>query len=240
MHLKEWTEIIIRAYGSDERDAVVQLKAFIESGFSYDDIYYCCCVKGYFARKDYVATIENCRKAIKLNANNVYAHYILGQAHKNLEEYETAIKAYTEVIKRDRNHFEAYYNRGVSYLRQEQYDEALEDFKQIINLNSNHTKAHYYCSVIYLHLEQYDKAIEYFERTIKIDKSFDAVYYNRGVVCLNLRRYNEAIKYFGRAKYCGGGNYKCVKFYIDEARHILSRILRRPDLAEERWAEKWK
>ncbi|MBQ6296896.1 MAG: HPr family phosphocarrier protein [Selenomonadaceae bacterium] len=91
MLLKEGDTVTILASGFDERDAVIQLKAFIESNFSYGYQYYCCCGKAYFELADYVAAIENCREAIKLNADNVYAHYILGLAHQKRGEYEPAI-----------------------------------------------------------------------------------------------------------------------------------------------------
>jgi len=63
--------------------------------------------------RNYISSIEDCTKAIKLNPKNAKAYTIRGFSKQKLKDYQGAIDDYTKAIQLNPNNEAAYLNRGV-------------------------------------------------------------------------------------------------------------------------------
>ena len=105
--------------------------------------------------KDYKLAIYYFNEVIKLNVNNVEAHYNKGLAKHyladnekgNKEEYNKfineAIEDYNKAIELNPNYSEAYNNRGIAKSDLGNLKEALEDYNKSIELNPYYAKLYF-------------------------------------------------------------------------------------------------
>jgi serine/threonine protein kinase len=117
----------------------------------------------------------------------------LGNAYKNLKEYEKAIIYYTKAITLNPNYTSAYNNRGIAYKSLKEYEKAIIDYTKAIALDSNYTSAYNNRGLAYDDLKEYKKAIIDYTKAIEIDSNYANAYNNRGVVYQNLKEYKKAI-----------------------------------------------
>ena len=105
--------------------------------------------------KDYKLAIYYFNEVIKLNVNNVEAHYNKGLAKHyladnekgNKEEYNKfineAIEDYNKAIELNPNYSEAYNNRGIAKSDLGNLKEALEDYNKSVELNPYYAKLYF-------------------------------------------------------------------------------------------------
>ena len=173
--------------------------------------------------KDYKLAIYYFNEVIKLNVNNVEAHYNKGLAKHyladnekgNKEEYNKfineAIEDYNKAIELNPNYSIAFYNRGLAkyYLSntkkesREEYNkivnEALEDYNKAIELNPNYAEAYNNRGNAKIKLQKLEEAIEDYNEAIRLNPNYSTAFYNRGLAKLQLVKIEEAIKDFIKA-----------------------------------------
>lgn len=69
-------------------------------------------------------------QAIRLNPQNPYLYYDLGNHYYLLGDYNSAIDSYTQALDLDARLAEAYYNRGLAYIRSEHKLEGVADLSK--------------------------------------------------------------------------------------------------------------
>ena len=173
--------------------------------------------------KDYKLAIYYFNEVIKLNVNNVEAHYNKGLAKHyladnekgNKEEYNKfineAIEDYNKTIELNPNYFKAYNNRGLAKYDLKDYEKAIKDYDEAIRLNSNYSIAFYNRGLAKYYLsntkkesrEEYNKfineAIEDYNKAIELNPNYSDAYNNRGIVKHDLGNINEAIEDYNKA-----------------------------------------
>lgn len=182
MSLSKGTEITICAYGPDEKEAVTQLKALIDSKFGEE---------GYEEEQEPVLTVQDYLK--------------MGDKSFNSGDYWVAIENYSAAIELEEDCAVVYNNRSYAYVKLEEYDEALSDAECAVRLQPD--EADYYDTLgcAYMGLKNYSKAIEAFDQAIKLNPNFAAAYYNRGL-CRQAQAIDDSTKAqedFNKAKALG-------------------------------------
>lgn len=84
--------------------------------------------KDYEVSQLYKNALSDLSKAIKLDSNNIDAHFVRGQVYRELGEYKRAIDDLTKVIQAYPDADNAYYSRGLCYQALNQEKEAQADF----------------------------------------------------------------------------------------------------------------
>ncbi|MFH0796937.1 MAG: tetratricopeptide repeat protein [Candidatus Omnitrophota bacterium] len=97
--------------------------------------------KGFYAfgKKNYNEAVKCYTRAIELNPNDPYTHYLRGMMYEgkgNLDKvfYSFAISDYEQAIKIKPDFTQAYYNRGMVYYYQKNYAKAWEDVRKAQSL----------------------------------------------------------------------------------------------------------
>ena len=153
--------------------------------------------------KDYKLAIYYFNEVIKLNVNNVEAHYNKGLAKHyladnekgNKEEYNKfineAIEDYNEAIRLNPNYSEAYNNRGIAKSDLGNLKEALEDYNKSVELNPYYSDPYNNIGVIMATLNEYEEALKNFNKSIELNPYYAKLYFNRGKAKSNLVNLKE-------------------------------------------------
>ena len=173
--------------------------------------------------KDYKLAIYYFNEVIKLNVNNVEAHYNKGLAKHyladnekgNKEEYNKfineAIEDYNKAIELNPNYSIAFYNRGLAKYDLKDYEKAIKDYDEAIRLNSNYSIAFYNRGLAKYYLsntkkesrEEYNKivneALEDYNKAIELNPNYAEAYNNRGNAKIKLQKLEEAIEDYNEA-----------------------------------------
>ena len=161
--------------------------------------------------KDYKLAIYYFNEVIKLNVNNVEAHYNKGLAKhyladnekENKKEYNKLINEATEdynkAIELNPNYSDAYNNRGIVKHDLGNINEAIEDYNKAIELNPNYSIAYNNRGLAKLQLGKIGEAIEDYNEAIRLNSNYSTAFYNRGLAKLQLVKIEEAIKDFIKA-----------------------------------------
>ena len=127
--------------------------------------------------KDYKLAIYYFNEVIKLNVNNVEAHYNKGLAKHYLADNEKENKKE--------------YNKLIN--------EATEDYNKAIELNPNYSDAYNNRGIVKHDLGNINEAIEDYNKAIELNPNYSIAFYNRGLAKLQLVKIEEAIKDFIKA-----------------------------------------
>jgi tetratricopeptide (TPR) repeat protein len=74
----------------------------------------------------YMPTIEQLEKLLKIDPDDPFVHYGIGQEHAKLGAHERAIECFDRVIELDEVYCYAYYFKAISLKELGQLDEAIE------------------------------------------------------------------------------------------------------------------
>ncbi|HUV02603.1 MAG TPA: tetratricopeptide repeat protein [Desulfobacteria bacterium] len=121
-----------------------------------------------YAKKNNPLAVEIFDKIIQLDPEDARAYYNRGNAYRNLQQYDRAIKDYTTALGVDPTYVNAYINRGNVYSRLERYAEAIADYDSALKLRSSY-KAYVNRGNAYLHLNRFSEAIEDFQTALDLD-----------------------------------------------------------------------
>ena len=113
-----------------------------------------------YTKEDWKKVIEVKKQAIKINPDDVDAHFSLGNAYRKLDMNNEAIESYKQVIKINPEHVEAYIELGTAYCMLDMNKEAREAFNQAIIINPDDAGAHLGLGIVYSDLDMNNEAID--------------------------------------------------------------------------------
>lgn len=149
-----------------------------------------------FKKKNYKASIEKIRNAIKLKPSPRY-YYNLGMIYGEIGNEEESAECYLKFLDFHENHAKkhiACYNLGIYYQNKGELDKAIDYYDKSIELNSNFSSARLNKSSVLLLKGKLDKAIEGYDEVIKLKKSFDDAKWNKSLILLLLGRLREGFE----------------------------------------------
>lgn len=130
--------------------------------------------------------------AIRIDDINPFFYNNRGIIHREIEDYESAIKDFSKAIRINPRIAGPYYNKGISLFKLAEYEDAIEEFNKSIELEPNFTNAYLNRGNCFNSLGKIDEAIDDFSKSLEFDKHFTLALYNRGKAFLEKHRYVEA------------------------------------------------
>lgn len=117
---------------------------------------------------------------IAKNPRVAFAHYNLGNAYKNKNDFQSAINAYSGAIKVDSVYSTAWFNRAHAYADIQKHNEAIADYSKAVILNPKNQEAYFNRAVSYATLKEYDSAIADYTKSLELKPNDVGAYYSRG------------------------------------------------------------
>ena len=84
--------------------------------------------------KKYKKAISYYKKTIELRPNDAHAYNNMGNAHKEIGDFDRAIECYDSAISLKPDYASAHYNLGIVYQKKDDYSTALESYKMAARL----------------------------------------------------------------------------------------------------------
>jgi lipoprotein NlpI len=113
--------------------------------------------------------IDLATEAIKLDAKNFAAQFVLGSAHLKQRQNEAAVKAFTEVIKLNPKFAAAHDRRGDAYLKLGKWTEAIADFDKYLEANPDDAPEHWRRGIALYYAGKFKQGTEQFELHRKVN-----------------------------------------------------------------------
>jgi len=137
--------------------------------------------------------IAQLRTVVRQEPNSVHAHFALGQAYFNANNFPQAEAEFTRVIELQPQHTAARFNLGMVYLNEKRPGDAKTTFTQMLSQNANDADAHYGIGLALADEEKYQAAIEEFKTALRLAPRGSGVYYELGQCYARLGMYDDAI-----------------------------------------------
>ena len=84
--------------------------------------------------KKYKKAISYYKKTIELRPNDAHAHNNMGNAYKEMGDFDKAIKCYDRAINSKPDYASAHYNLGIVYQKKDEFSTALKSYKMAARL----------------------------------------------------------------------------------------------------------
>ena len=155
----------------------------------------------YLARNDTSKALEQYLKALEMNPDDPYLHYVLALTYDKKGLLDKAEYHLKEAIELKPDYSDAYNYLGVIYFREGKVNQAIEAYNKALD-NLLYTKpqdAHYHLGIVYLSLKEYQKARTHLEEAIRLVPDFVAAHNILGQVYEGLGQYSKAKYSYERA-----------------------------------------
>ena len=113
--------------------------------------------------------IDLATKAVKLDAQNPAAHFVLGSAHLRLRQNEEAIRAFSALISLDPKLAVAYDRRGDAYLKSGKFAEAIADFDKFLVFRPKSAPDHWRRGIALYYAGRFKDGVAQFELHRKVN-----------------------------------------------------------------------
>ena len=137
--------------------------------------------------------IGQLQAVVRQQPNSVQAHFALGQAYFNANNYPRAEAEFKRVIELQPQNTAARFDLGMVYLSQRRGDDAKTTFNQMLAQNANNADAHYGMGLALADEEKYQAAIEEFKTALRLGPQASGVNFELGQCYAKLGMYDDAI-----------------------------------------------
>ena len=168
-----------------------------------------------FSRRQYAAAVGSLERAIRGNADDAEAYYLLGHASINLG-HESRGEAYLHCFRRLQDNYrplldyktdillnpngvEGFYDLGAVYSRIGRHEAARQAYAVALRIDPGHTDALNNLGNIYLRLGQVHTAIETYRQVIERDPGYAKAYNNLGYAYVLAGDRERAVPQFEKA-----------------------------------------
>ncbi|MCP4439958.1 MAG: tetratricopeptide repeat protein [Aureispira sp.] len=148
-------------------------------------------------------------QAIEMNSEFMFAHYLKGLSHINLNNWPEVVTTFKRVIELAPQEGDAYLNIGTALYYQKQYDEAIEYMEKAIEVGLQDNpleRAYYNLGLAYKDralttdkggfLGKWDGALTAFNKCLKENPKYVVAHFQLGIILLTMKCYEDAIKAF--------------------------------------------
>lgn len=133
---------------------------------------------------------SNAKESDPLNAN---AHYYLGMAYSQMEEFGKAVSSYRKALKLNPELKAVHFQLGVAYYQLKQYKNALEELKEAEKYSPEDAMVYYYQGATYYDMKKYYKSVLPFSRVREFDPALIvSSYYWEGASLFQQGLYSKA------------------------------------------------
>lgn len=140
---------------------------------------------------------------VKQQPKLAQAHFALGQAYFNREQYPQAETEFKRVVELQPQNVGALFNLGATYLNEKRTDQAKATFGQMLAQDANNADAHYGLGLAFADEDQHQQAIDEFKTAARLSPQAPAIYYEMGKSYAALKMYDEAIAAYLKEKEIG-------------------------------------
>lgn len=154
----------------------------------------------YVTEKQFDIAINDCKRAIKIDSNNIKNHLALADVYFAANKTKLSKDKLEQITKKFPTHTEAYLKLGELYYLVQQYDKAIEYVNNALKIDATLAKAYYIKGNVYKESGDTNKAISSLQTAIEQDPKFTDAYIDLGVIyaaknnTLALQYYNNALK----------------------------------------------
>jgi tetratricopeptide (TPR) repeat protein len=143
--------------------------------------------------KNFDASINNYRQAIKINPDFAEAHNNIGNAFLGKGELDQSIDSYKKATLIKPDYAEAFYNMGNVLMDKGLFKEAIDNYKKSININPDVAIAFYYMGNALRDKGDIEGAVDSYKQAIKIFPDYTEAYNNMGNALQVIGDFEEAI-----------------------------------------------
>ncbi len=143
---------------------------------------------------DYRQALNNCNKAIELNAEGAWVYFIRGCIYNKFGDHHEALNDYGNAIKLSPWLADAYVNRGNTYYELGNYDQAIVDYDKAIELTSQDAITYFNRGRAYFNLDAIQEAVKDYDKAIELDSQYAEAYLRRGYAHFNLGNKHQSEK----------------------------------------------
>lgn len=148
--------------------------------------------RAYLSLKQYEQVIQDCDKALALNAKAPMAYHNRGAAYWQLKHYQTALQNFDQALALKQDFALAYRNRGMLYFHLKEDQKALQDCDRAIALNPKILDFYFSRGRVLISLKEYQRALQDFNQAILLKPTTAcSSYHNRGFCYLHLNNLEQ-------------------------------------------------
>ena len=162
---------------------------------------------------------------IELDPLNLQSHNNLGLIHKQIGNFDEAIKLFNRAIKIDSSYQNAYNNLGIVFLQKGNFYNAIDNFKKLISINSHQFSAYCNLGLCYEKINEPEKAIHVYNMVPSEDKNYLNAQYNLGLLYFKTKQYKKTIKIFKNINFKKSQSYLLKSLYELNHKEKLSKKL---------------
>jgi membrane associated rhomboid family serine protease/Flp pilus assembly protein TadD len=137
--------------------------------------------------------IAQLQAIVKQQPNLAQAHFSLGQAYFNREQYPQAESEFKRVLELQPQNAGAHFNLGITLLNERRLDDARAAFTQMLAQDPKSADAHYGLGLALADEGKHQAAIEEFKAAAGLGPQISGIYYEMGNSYFRLKMYDEAI-----------------------------------------------
>ncbi len=160
------------------------------------------------------SSIENFKKALTLNQNDVSSLGLLASTYSRRGDKEQAEKLYLEALYRDPKNWKSHFGYAFFLAQIGRYSEAEKYYKKTLAILPENINALNNLAACYVYLDEHKKAIEIFKRAAEIDPN-SYLFANIGTMYYFLRDFDKAISFYKKSLAMEPTNYQWLAFLGD-------------------------
>ena len=130
-------------------------------------------------------------QSLQIEPNNPDGYNNIGNALKDMNQFEEAINCYDLAIGLRPNYAHALNNKGVALKELSRFDEAINCYRDAIKFKPDYAEPHNNIANIYATQNKTDEALELYDKAISIDPNYAPSYWNKSLLKLLVGDYKE-------------------------------------------------
>jgi tetratricopeptide (TPR) repeat protein len=138
-------------------------------------------------------------RSISIFPRNPSSHLNLGNAQKELRQFQAALVSYDKAIALKPDYVVAYLNRGAALQAIQRFDEAVAAFDTAITLKPDYAEAYFNRGNVLKDMGRMEAAIASYDTAISFVPGFADAHLNRGSALMELSQFDFALKSFETA-----------------------------------------